>query len=158
MTNIEYQNFAKNYSKDDFGRIKFAWNGKHGDDLIDTNYDFRMNLCQAIKDNLSIGPDQLIIDLYIELSKCAKQTFGVYNSFHLFGNEILSRGGTKYFDLYIEGASKSMDTLLMSARLDLNKERIIEILDYINDRLNEAEPPKGYDHMKQRFEWLLNKK
>lgn len=156
MTNQEYVEFAKCYTEDQYNQIRFDWNGKHGDDLIDTNNQFRMHLCEAIKDDLSIAPDQLIIDLYQELAKSAKETFGVYNSFHLFANELLVRGGVKYFDVYCKGASKSMDTALSSGRIDLNKELQKEILDHIKARIKEGDAPRGYDYMEQRFERLVN--
>jgi hypothetical protein len=160
MTKNEIQKFAKNYSDKDFDRIKFDWNEKHGDDFKDKNYDFRMKVCEIIKDDFSYSSDKLILDLYLELSKCAKETWCVYNSFHLFANELLERGGIKYFDKYVEGASKSMDTNLSSGRLDLSKERISEILNHIKSKIanfeNESEI-RGYDYMLKRFEWLSEK-
>ena len=160
MNTRELIEFAKDYSSDQFDKIKFNWNGKHGDDFVDPNYDFRMQLCEAIKDDFSDCPDQLIVDLYIELAKSAKETFGVYNSFHLFANELLERGGIKYFDTYIEGASQSMDTGLSSGRLNLSKSRIIEILNHIKQKMNDSNENdnlRGYDYMLKRFEWLNDK-
>ncbi|UOX33946.1 hypothetical protein LXD69_00170 [Flavobacterium sediminilitoris] len=160
MTKNEIQTFAKNYSEKDFDRIKFDWNGKYGDDFEDKNYDFRMQLCEIIKEDFSYSSEKLILDLYLELSKCAKETFGVYNSFHLFANELLERTGIKYFDEYIEGASKSMDTGLSSGHLDLSNKRINEILSHIKSKManskNESEIGK-YDYMLKRFEWLSEK-
>lgn len=160
MTKKEIQTFAKNYSDKDFDRIKFDWNGKHGDEFEDKNYDFRILLCETIKDDLSYSTEKLILDLYVELSKCAKETFGVYNSYHLFANELLERTGTKYFNEYIEGASKSMDTGLSSGRLNLSKERVTEILNHIKSKTANSESEseiRGYDYMLKRFEWLSKK-
>ena len=160
MTKNEIQTFAKNYSDKDFDRIKFDWNGKHGDEFEDKNYDFRMQLCETIKDDLSYSTEKLILDLYLELSKCAKETFGVYNSYHLFANELLERTGTKYFDQYIEGGSKSMDTGISSGRLNLSKERVFEILNHIKSKIANSENENeigGYDFMLKRFEWLTEK-
>lgn len=157
MTNQEYIEFAKDYTENQYDQIKFEWNGKHGVEFVDDNYEFRMQLCEAIKDDLSIAPDHLIIDLYQELAKSAKETFGVYTSFHLFANELLVRGGVKYFDVYCEGASKSMDTALSSGRIELNKELQREILTHIKARIREGNAPHGYDYMEQRFEYLVNK-
>ena len=160
MTKNEIQTFTQNYSDKDFDRIKFDWNGKHGDDFEDKNYDFRMQLCETIKDDFSYSSEKLILDLYIELSKCAKETFGVYNSYHLFANELLERTGIKYFEEYIEGASKSMDTGLSSGRLDLSKERVSEILNHIKSKMENSENEseiRGYDYMLKRFEWLSEK-
>lgn len=161
MTTKEIQTFAKNYSDKDFDQIKFDWNGKHGDEFEDKNFDFRMQLCETIKYDLSDSSEKLILDLYLELSKCAKESFGVYNSYHLFANELLERTGTKYFDEYIEGASKSMDTGLSSGRLNLSKERITEILNYIKSKVENSKnisEIKGYDYMLKRFEWLEKEK
>ena len=157
MKKEELIEFARSYTKKKFELIKFNWNGKHGDEFNDSNYDFRMQLCEIIKDDFSLYSDEMILDLYSELSKSAKETFGVYNSFHLFANEILERGGVKYFDHYVEGASKSMDTGLSSGRLNLTKTRIDEILRHIKYKIehnsNENEI-RGYDYMLKRFEWL----
>lgn len=148
--------FAKAYSRTDFDRIKFDWNGKHGDDFEDANMDFRMQLCEVLKDDLSLVSDALLIDLYGELSKSSKETWSVYNSYHLFANEILLRGGIDYFDIYVEGASKSMDTFMSSGVLNLPYSRIVEILNHIKSSLLEDEKTcksKGYDSMLKRFEW-----
>jgi hypothetical protein len=156
----EIQTFAKNYTDKDFDRIKFDWNGKHADHFEDKNIDFRMQLCETIKNDFSYSSDKLILDLYLELSKCAKETWSVYNSFHLFADELLERGGIKYFDEYLEGASKSMDTNLSSGRLDLSKERVSEILSHIKSTIansNKESDIRGYDYMLKRFEWLSEK-
>ncbi len=157
MEKEELIKFAENYSSDQYDEIKFDWNGKHGDDFVDINYDFRIQLCETIKDDFSICPDQLIVDLYIELAKWAKEAFCVYNNFHLFANELLERGGVKNFDKYVEGASKSMDTGMSSGILKLSNSRIKEILSHIKSKLNDSnenDDLKGYAYMLKRFEWL----
>lgn len=160
MNKQELMRFARNYTSDQFNQIRFDWNGKHGDAFADSNYDFRMQLCEAIKDDLSAYGDQLILDLYLELSKSSKETFGVYLSYHLFANELLERGGVKYFDQYIEGASKSMDTGMASGKLSLSKSRIEEILAHIKNTINNSDNPRKigtYNYMLRRFEWLAKK-
>jgi len=160
MTQDQIQEFVKKYSSSDFDKIKFDWNGKHGNDLEDKNIHFRMQICEYLKDDFSDSSDELILNLYLELSKSAKETWGVYNSFHLFANELLERGGAKYLDIYIEGATKSMDTGLMSGRLNLSKERLNEIICHIKSKMNNYENESeitGYDHMLKRFEWLFEK-
>ena len=159
MESQELQIFAKEYSTGDFEKIKFNWNGKHGEEFYDSNYDFRMKLCESVKSNLSICPDKLIIDLFTELSKSSKETFGVYNSYHLFANELLERGGSKYLDIYISGALKSFDTSLASARLTLSGKRIDEIIEFIKLKILESQSSnssKNYSYMLARFEHLKN--
>lgn len=160
MTKKDIQIFAKNYSEKDFNCIRFDWNGKHGDEFFDKNYDFRMQVCEIIKDDLSYSTEKLILDMYLELSKCAKETFEIYNSFHLFANELLERTGTKYFDEYIEGASKSMDIVISSGRLNLSRKRVIEIFNHIKSKIANSKNKDelgGYDFMLERFEWLCQK-
>lgn len=157
MTYIDYKSFAINYSPADFEKIKFDWNGQHGDDFEDKNYQFRSQLCEAIHDDLAACKETLILDLFLELSKCAKETFGVYLRYHKFANELLERTGIKYFEQYMEGASQSMDTGMSSGLLNLSEERLVEILNHVKSKL--AKSPQnvessGYEFMLHRFENL----
>ena len=61
-------------------------------------------------------------------------TFGVYNKFHLFADELLKRRGTDYLLDYIRGASHSMDTGMTSGRLTISKEQAKQLLEHF-DRL-----------------------
>lgn len=45
---MEVGKFIREYSDLDFEKIKFDWNGKHGDRLEDPNMDFRMRVCEEI--------------------------------------------------------------------------------------------------------------
>ena len=157
MTELEIQSFVKNYSENDFDRIKFDWNRKHGDEFADTNEIFRIQVCETIINDFSYASEQLILDLYLELSKHAGESWGVYESYHLFANQLLERGGIAFFDAYIEGASQCMDTEISSGILDLSKERVSEILEHINARIAESQDESeiyGYEYMLTRFENL----
>ncbi len=95
----------------------------------------------------------MIIDLFLSLSNSAKKTFGIYKDYQLFANEVLNRGHIKYFEVYFEGASKSFDTLIASGIIDLDREKITEIIEY----LEEKEDKKKYEYMLTRFKHLLTK-
>ncbi len=148
MKENEVIDFIKNYTKIDYKYIECNLS-----EAQDNNYDFRMSVCELAKENLSICSDNLIIDLYIALSNSAKKTFAVYRYFHLYANEILNRGHIKYFDLYLDGAMKSFDTLLASSQIQLEEQKIIEIIDYIQTKSNKEK----YQHMLNRFHSLLKK-
>ncbi len=75
-------------------------------------------------------------------------------NYQLFANEILNRGHIKYFEIYLEGATKSFDTLIASGIIDLDKEKIIEIIEYLEDKKEKNK----YEHMISRFNHLLSKK
>lgn len=78
---MEIEKFIKEYSNSNFDKIKFDWNGKHGYELEDPNMDFRMKVCEFLKSDFSIVSDKLILDLYQELSRSSKETWGIYNSY-----------------------------------------------------------------------------
>jgi len=151
---MEIEKFIKEYSESDFDKIKFDWNGKHGDELKDPNMDFRMEVCEYLIKDFSIAPDSLILHLYQELSKSSKETWGVYRSYHLFAQEILNRGKTKYLLNYLQGASQSFDTSLASGRIVLTNDEKKEILGFVDtqmaDRSN-TENRKYFEFAKHRF-------
>lgn len=157
MTDKQLKNFAKGYSEVDFNKIKFNWNGKHGDDFHDPNMDFRIQLCEFLKDDFSFATDQLIIDLFSELSECAGEAWEVYSHYDLLATELLERGGANYFDAYLKGAMTCFDTALGSSPVNLSKVRVVEILNHITTRLEQgqdAQASEGYEYMLKRFKWL----
>jgi hypothetical protein len=157
---LEY--FASNYQKDkDFDWIKFDWNGKNGDGLIDKNMDFRMTLCEYLRDKLDRINLDLIRDLYIEESKASEQTFGIYLSYHLFANELLRRGKGKFLMDYLHGASYSFDTGLASGRLNLDISVLEELSEYVNLELTkdyDIQDKRSLKFAKERFERHLRLK
>lgn len=155
MNEIEFQKFADNYSKDDFERIRFDWNGKHADEFHDNNYEFRMGLCEFLADKLDRTKIDLICDLFRELAKCSKEIWGVYYRFHLFGQQILKRGTPEKLIDYLFGAVQSFDTVLASGQLDLTADQKKKIADYIKTRLQTEKDGKNIDLLKfglDRFE------
>lgn len=134
MTQQEFQTFADNYTSADFDRIEMVWNGKYGNEFADEHYDFRTQLCEFLIPQLDTVKLELIRDLYCETGKSSEMTFGVYNSFHLFAQQLLHRGGTEYLLDYIKGASHTMDTAMSSGRISLTKERTSELLKYFDNK------------------------
>ena len=158
---MDLQIFIDNYTSSDFNKIKMKWNGKYGQDFEDENIDFRTRLCEFIIpqiDKVNIG---LIRDLYCETGKTSPMTFGVYRNFHLFADELLKRGGTKYLIDYIRGASHSMDTVMSSGRLTISTETAKKLLDYFDELKAKTEDPEEQkllnDFIRQRLEYHANK-
>ncbi len=156
----DFQSFADNYTTSNFDKIKFDWNGEHGDKFHDNNGEFRFQLCEFLITQLDTVKIELIKDLYSELAKYGKETWGIYNKFHLFGQQLLVRGGTKYLMDYMQGASLSMDTYLGSGRIEISKQLALEILNILKDKIKtssdirEKKLAKGF---LERFEWLATK-
>lgn len=123
--------FIKNYSSKDFDKIKFDWNGKHADQFKDNNLAFRIELVDFIAAKISETNIELVKDLYIELSKFAKEAWGAPKHFNILGQELIIRDYKKYLMDYLEGASQSMDTYLDSGRIKISKKLAQEITEYI---------------------------
>jgi hypothetical protein len=161
MTEQELQIFIDNYTTADYDRIKLVWNGKYGQDFVDDNYDFRMQVCEFVIPQIGKVNLDLIRDLYCETGKTSPMIFGVYNSFHLFADELLKRGGTKYLLDYIRGASHSMDTGISSGRLTISKQLAKELLDYFDElksKTNDTEEQKLLnDYIRHRLVYNANK-
>jgi len=161
MTDSKLQEFVDNYSVSDFDTIKIVWNGKSGADFEDENGDFRMEVCEYIIPQIQTVKLELLRDLYCEIGKSSKMIFGIYLKFGVLGQELLERGGTKYFFDYIKGASHSMDAGLMSGNITLSKSRAKELLDYFEERkqitTDEDEKRLLNDFIKRRLEYQLTK-
>lgn len=134
MIQQELQYFADNYTSLDFEKIKMVWNGKYGSEFVDEHYDFRMQLCDYLIPQLDTVKIELIRDLYCETGKSSAMTFGIYDNFHLYAQQLLQRGGKKYLLDYIKGASHTMDTGISSGRILLSKNRAKELLDYFDNK------------------------
>jgi len=135
MTEAEIIAFVHAYGPSDLGRIRFDWNGKHADELRDPNMGLRCAVCEEAVKDFSKASDQLIRDLYIELARASKETWSVYKNFHLFAQELLDRGVTKYLLDYAEGAMMSFDTMLASGRVKVSDDQRAEIGDFIEREL-----------------------
>ena len=161
MTQQEFQTFADNYTSADFDRIKIVWNEKYGNEFEDKNYNFRTQLCEFLIPQLDTVKLELIRDLYCETGKSSEMTFGVYNSFHLFAQQLLQRGGSQYLLDYIKGAAHTMDTAMSSGRISLTKERASELLKYFDDtkaRTTDKEELRLLnDLIRKRLEYNANK-
>ncbi|TCC88495.1 hypothetical protein EZ428_17790 [Pedobacter frigiditerrae] len=161
MTDEELQVFIDNYSTVDFDRIKLIWNGKYGQDFIDDNYDFRIQVCEFVVPQIEKVKLGLIRDLYCETGKTSPMTFGVYLKFHLFADELLKRGGTDYLLDYIRGASHSMDTGMRSGILTISTQTAKELLAYFDQLKSKSTDPEELsllnDFIRHRLEYNANK-
>ncbi len=160
MDKEQLQLFIDNYEALDFDKIKFDWNGQHGNSFNDKNDGFRIELCEYIIPQIHKVKLELIRDLYLELAKKSKESWSIYDKFNLFGQELLIRGGTTFLMDYMHGASLSFDTSLSSGNIKINKDIALQLVDYIEKKIEnsgEEENTKFYERFKQRFIWLANK-
>ncbi len=161
MKEQEIQAYIDNYTSTDFDRIELVWNGKYGQDFIDDNYDFRMQVCEMVIPQIDKVNIELVRDLYCETGKTSPMTFSVYTNFHLFADELLKRGGTKYLLDYIRGAVYSMDTGISSGRLTISKQQARELLYYFDElklkSTNAEEQRLLNDYIRHRLKYHANR-
>lgn len=161
MTEQELQTYIDNYTSVNFNRIKLVWNGKYGQDFVDDNYDFRMQVCEMVVPQIAKVNIELVRDLYCETGRTSPMTFSVYVKFHLFADELLKRGGTKYLLDYIRGASHSMDTGISSGSVTISKQQAKVLLDYFDElKLKSTDPEEQKllnDFIRQRLEYNANR-
>lgn len=135
MNDFDFRSFANHYTHKDFEIIKFDWNGQHGDKFQDNNVTFRTQLSEFLIPYLSSIKLELIKDLYLEHAKYSREAWAVYRNFHLFAQELLSRGGINYIYEYLEGSIQSFDAGLASARIVLTPNQKEIIYTFIVDTL-----------------------
>ena len=163
MDSEYFKKFAFSYSKEkDFDKIQVKWNGKHGQEFEDTNYNFRVQLCQAITSEIDKVNIELIRDLYLEFAKTSEATFGVFLDLNILAQELLTRGGTTYLMDYLKGASYTMDTFGRSGQIRINNDLAKEIFSYIQKKLKETTNNEEKILLEQlglrRFEYWANRK
>lgn len=155
MDNNALSNFISNYSPNDFGKIKFDWNGKHSHAFEDKNYSFRLLVSDYLANNdFKDAGDDLIKDLYLEWSKCSKETWGVYNKYAKIAQELLVRGRSKLLYEYLIGACYSFDTKLASGMIKISDELRDELFHHASIQLSQANGPdtqRLWEYGVQRF-------
>jgi hypothetical protein len=160
MTDQELQTFADNYSQADFGRIRFDWNGKFGQDFHDNNYDFRLALCQFLIPQIDKVNIELVRDLYAETTKTSEATFGIYQNIHIYAQELLKRDWKKYLIDYMQGGTYGMDSFIGIGRIEIGKELAQQISNYLTSTLKTTTDDNEKNLMTlfiQRFQWLATK-
>jgi len=107
--------FVTNYSGADEDRIRFDWNGKHAEEFVDRNMDFRESVREAVLENVSSAPLVLVRDLFRAETQFSREAWGIVDGVWELAECLLRRGGTAYLDDYLEGKHQSFDASLGSA-------------------------------------------
>jgi len=112
--------FIANYSSSDESRIRFDWNGKHAADFVDRNMEFRESVREAVLEDVSSAPLELVRDIFRAETRCSKEAWCIVKGVGVLAEALLRRGGTLYLDDYLEGKFQSFDASLGSAfKVDL---------------------------------------
>jgi hypothetical protein len=107
--------FIAGYTTADEGRICFEWNGKHAEEFVDRNMEFRAAIRDAVLADLSAAPLTLIRDLFRAETQFSREAWCIVDGIGALAETLLRRGGPANLDDYLEGKFQSFDASLGSA-------------------------------------------
>ena len=73
----ELMRFIADYKSEEEQHIRFQWNGKHGAEFRDWNYEFRKEVFAAVLQNLHAAPLGLVRDLYLAETQYSREAWGI---------------------------------------------------------------------------------
>jgi hypothetical protein len=112
---VDIAAFIANYTAADEPRIRFDWNGKHGDDCVDRNMDFRDEVREAVVQDIAAAPLALIRDLFRAETQFSREAWCIAEDVGVLAESLLRRGGVDYLDDFLEGKFQSFDASLGSS-------------------------------------------
>lgn len=127
--------FFENYDPSWEDKVSFAWNGKHAQEFVDSNLEFRRQVCELFKAHKSQASLPLIAALYTAETKCAKEAWGVNRVVSELAQELLERGGIPYLETYMNGVGRGMDAGMESGRIELSPGRCQELITHCEAQL-----------------------
>lgn len=135
--------FLSEYDAELKSLICFEWNGKHGVGFEDANQEFRRNILNYIFENDQLFiPKELVRDLFLAESLWARESWCVYQKYHLIGEKLLRLGGTQYIEDFLEGAFSSFDTYCSCRMMNLVDYNIVNIIIELKNRIKESTDPE----------------
>ncbi len=152
------QELVRSYSAADEGQIAFAWNGRHADELVDANMQFRRAVCTCFEEDKAAFPLPLIAALFKAETLFAKEAWGVNRIVSILAQEMLERGGAAYLDIYLAGARCGMDAFLETGNIALSKARCRELM--VQCQANaavDAGQKQQWAMLAERFSFLLTR-
>lgn len=129
--------------------IKFSWNKKHGEEIEDSNLEFRNLVIEYLLSELPSTPGILIRDLLLAEAYLSRELWGTTQYLADLGSLLLEQTHTQYLDSFFEAKHQSFDTdCELNPSLLSNK-----ALNLIIETLRESSEP-GID--KEKTESYLN--
>lgn len=137
--------FIKNYAPEDFDAICFAWNGKHGDELEDANYEYRNEIARKLIDGDVKGSDEILRDILLAEACFSKEAWCATGVLTDMGTLLLSQSRAKYVDSFFEAKGQSFDTECGLTCYEVPKEAIQDIVDDLKRKLKNDASRKELD-------------
>jgi hypothetical protein len=150
--------FVNTYSKSDTRRIRFAWNGLHADQFVDTNAQFRNLVLERVADDIELASDELVRDLYLAVTEYSKEAWAIDSRTPLLAQTLLCRSPSGFLLDYVRGASQSFDAGLATAAIDLPPDVLQQCLVALADAVRHAaseQERRRLAFFEERFRGLL---
>jgi hypothetical protein len=106
----ELAEFVRGYGPGHLGRIRFAWNGKHADEFVDANEDFRASVVEYVRERPGEASAELLADLFKEGASWAREAWCSPHGFEEVAAALLARRGEDALPDFSWGFLQSFDT------------------------------------------------
>ncbi len=118
----EICDFINKFEPLDVPRIAFAWNGKHGADLKDSNLDFRRAVVNEVLANPNGASVQLLCALVDVETAFAKEAWGTSLWVHNLAEQMLIKGGPGVVSDFLTFWYRGMDAHCELSRVSIPAE------------------------------------
>lgn len=121
------EDYVRDYDRADPSRIRFAWNGRHGDQFEDANVAFRQRVLEVVLARGADAPIGLVEALFAAETEYAEQAWCVDLRVRELSQRLLDHGGRRAIETWLRGAYRCQDAFLTSARVRVPADRWLEL-------------------------------
>lgn len=143
---IAAKDYVASYTDSDSERVAFAWNGKHANEFIDTNYDFRKEVVSYCIGHPAEAPPALLEVLFRADAAWSREAWCAPCHLPKLAEVLLVRGGANALETFAIGFCASFDTFGACHQLQLPPDVLAELTSALQKRIDSA---PGDDHRKQ---------
>lgn len=131
--------FVSSYKEPDRQQLQFDWNGKHADEFIDANLQFRRQVLDYVLGNINAVPLELIRDLLDAETQFAKEAWGVHMGVSALAEALLLRGRATYLTDYVDAMGRGMDAYCACRRISLPDDLNSELIQVCQSRVEDGD-------------------
>lgn len=134
MNKTQLDKFISEYKGND-EQIVFAWNGQHGENFVDDNYEFRNQIIERVLELNGEVPLVLITDIYRALTSSSKEAWSIHTHINKITEMMLAKGGKSVSRDYLLGAMQSFDAFLSTSAIECPKDIASECLEFVKEKI-----------------------
>lgn len=148
--------FVNNFKADDAVLIMFDWNGRHAEEFIDRNLDFRRQILNYFIGHKSEFCLYLICVLYEAETEFSREAWAIHPVVRDLAQELLEGGRTKYVKEYLLGMGCGMDAYICVRIIKLSAASRKELLQYCDTYSPETDGFPSYEVVEIFKDFLLD--